>query len=107
LRDCVDMAMAYSKRGGVLVERYMSCDDIFAYYTFKDGEVFLSAIADRITTKKQGGFSSVCLGALYPSKHTALFLEKAQPSLARMFKGLQVKDGVLNIQFFVEDGNFF
>jgi biotin carboxylase len=107
LREGVDTALAHSKKGGVLVERYMSCDDILAYYTFKDGKVFLSAIADRITTKKQGGFSSVCMAAAYPSKYTELFLEGAQPSVAKMFEGLGVRNGVLNLQFFVEDGKFF
>jgi biotin carboxylase len=107
LLECIETAQAHSKRGGVLVERYMSCDDIFAYYTFKDGEVFLSAIADRITTKKQSGFSSVCLAAAYPSKYTTQFLEETQPSLSRMFEGLGVRNGVLNVQFFVEDGRFY
>ncbi len=107
LRDGLDTAFAHSKRGGVLVERYMACDDIFAYYTFKDGKVYLSAIADRITTKKQGGFSSVCLAAAYPSKYTELFLERAQPAMQRLFEGLGVNNGVLNVQFFVENGEFF
>ena len=107
LREGVDTAFAHSKRGGVLVERYMNCDDIFAYYTFKDGETYLSAIADRITTKKQGGFSSVCLAAAYPSKYTDSFLERSQPAMQRMFEGLEVRNGVLNVQFFVENGEFF
>ena len=47
----------------------MDCDDIVAYYTFKDGNIYLSAIADRITTKKQGNSSPVCIASIYPSKH--------------------------------------
>lgn len=90
-----------------MVERYMSCEDIFAYYTFKDGKAFLSAIADRITTKKQGKLSPVCIGALYPSRHVRSFLENGHPGLLRMFEGLGVRDGVLNVQFFVEGNQFF
>lgn len=107
LVECISTALAHSKKGNFLVERYMSCDDMLAYYTFKDGTAFLSAIADRITTKKQGNLSPVCIAALYPSKYTASFVEQAHPALLRMFQGLGVGNGVLNIQFFVEDGRFF
>jgi biotin carboxylase len=107
LLDCIKTAIAHSKRGGFLVERYMSCDDMFAYYTFKDGRAFLSALADRITTKRQGTFSPVCIAALYPSKYATLFTEEAQPALLRMFEGLGVSNGVLNVQFFVEGKNFY
>ena len=107
LVDCVKTAMAHSKKGRFLVERYMSCDDMLAYYAFKDGRAFLSAIADRITTKKQAGLSPVCIAALYPSKHADSFVQNAHPNLVRMFKGLGVRNGVLNLQFFVEDEKFF
>lgn len=107
LVECINTAKAHSKRGRFMVERYMSCEDIFAYYTFKDGKAFLSAIADRITTKKQGKLSPVCIGALYPSRHVRSFLENGHPGLLRMFEGLGVRDGVLNVQFFVEGNQFF
>ena len=107
LNSCVQTSLSYSKKGGVLVEQYMDCDDIFAYYTFKDGEIFLSAIADRITTKKQGQFSPVCIGALYPSKYAKFFYENVHPTLLPMFKGLKIMNGVLNIQFFVKDDIFY
>jgi biotin carboxylase len=107
LVECINTAKAHSKRGRFMVERYMSCEDIFAYYTFKDGKAFLSAIADRITTKKQGKLSPVCVAALYPSRHVRSFLENGHPGLLRMFEGLGVRDGVLNVQFFVESNQFF
>jgi biotin carboxylase len=107
LIDCIDTAIAHSKKGRFLVERYMACDDMFVYYTFKDGRAFLSASADRITTKKQGRYSPVCVAALYPSKHVGSFIERADPSLRAMFAGIGVKNGVLNIQCFVDDQQFF
>jgi biotin carboxylase len=105
--ECVENAITHSKKGRFLVERYMSADDMFAYYTFKDGRALLSAVADRITTKKQRKFSPVCIAALYPSKYAASFWENAHPSLLRMFEGLGVCNGVLNIQFFIEEDEFF
>ncbi|SDR00493.1 ATP-grasp domain-containing protein [Flagellimonas zhangzhouensis] len=102
--DSVKTALKFSKKGVVLVEKYMDCDDMAAYYTFKDGVAYISAISDRITTKKQGDASPVCIGAVYPSKHSDLFIEQVHPKLGELFKGLKIKNGVLNIQFFVENG---
>ena len=53
----------------------MDCDDMAAYYTFKDGIPYLSAISDRFTTKKQGDSSPVCIGAIFPSKYADLFVK--------------------------------
>lgn len=96
-------ALEFSKKGIVLVERYMDCDDMAAYYTFKDGKPFLSAVSDRLTTKKQGDASPVCIGAIYPSKYTDLYLNTVHPKLCELFEGLEIQNGVLNIQFFVEN----
>ncbi|WP_067035326.1 carbamoyl-phosphate-synthetase [Allomuricauda sp. CP2A] len=102
--ESVKTALKFSKKGVVLVEKYMDCDDMAAYYTFRNGIPYISAISDRITTKKQGDASPVCIGAVYPSKHSQLFIDQVHPKLCELFKGLKIQNGVLNIQFFVENG---
>jgi len=99
--------LKFSKKGGVLVEQFMNCDDMFAYYTFKDGKAYLSAIADRITTKKQGNLSPVCLGAIYPSKYSNYFIKNINPLMISFFEKLGIQNGVLNIQFFVKDNQYY
>ncbi|OZV69879.1 ATP-grasp domain-containing protein [Winogradskyella aurantia] len=107
LEDSIKTALKFSKKGVVLVERYMDCDDMAAYYTFRNGVPYLSAISDRFTTKKQGDSSPVCIGAIFPSKYTDAFVKTVHPQLCNLFKDLEVKNGVLNIQFFVENGEFY
>lgn len=107
LINSANIALSISKKGAFLTEKYMNCDDILAYYTFKNGEILLSAIADRITTKRQGASSPVCIAALYPSKYTEQFYNFIHPKMVEMFKGLKIKDGILSIQFFVDGGKFF
>jgi biotin carboxylase len=107
LVESIKTAIAHSKQGRFLVERYMACDDIFSYYTFVNGKAYLSAMGDRITTKKQGNLSPVCIAALYPSKYASAFVRKGNPALLKMFDGLGVRNGVLNIQFFVEGDTFY
>nr|WP_297915768.1 carbamoyl-phosphate-synthetase [uncultured Allomuricauda sp.] len=106
-QDSVKTAIKFSKKGIVLVEKYMDCDDMAAYYTFRNGVPYISAISDRITTKKQGDSSPVCIGAVYPSKYSKLFVTNVHPKLCELFKGLKIRDGILNIQFFVENNTFF
>ena len=107
LQNSIINAIKFSKKGGVLVEQYMNCDDIFAYYTFKDGKAYLSAIADRITTKKQGNLSPVCIGAIYPSKYSNHFIKNVNPLMISFFEKLGIKNGVLNLQFFVNDNQYY
>jgi biotin carboxylase len=105
--NSVKNALKFSKKGVVLVERYMDCDDMAAYYTFRNGMPYLSAISDRLTTKKQGDSSPVCIGAVFPSKYTDRFVKDVHPKLCELFEGLNVQNGILNIQFFVENNVFY
>ncbi|SHG36516.1 ATP-grasp domain-containing protein [Flagellimonas flava] len=105
----IEKALKFSKKGVVLVEKYMdeNCDDMCAYYTFKDGVPHLSATFDRTLTRKQGDSSPIALGTKYPSKYTKSFIDKVHPKLSQLFKSTNVQTGVINIQFFVENGEFY
>jgi biotin carboxylase len=100
----IEKALAFSRSGRFLVERYMDCDDFFINFTFKDGEFWPSAIADRYTCREQGNVSRVCLGATYPSKHVDSYFDTLHDKFCRMFKDLDVQNGVLMVSAFVEDG---
>ena len=100
-------AIQNSKKRTFITERLMQTDDMVAYYTFKNGEVFLSAIADRITTKKQGRNSPVCMASIYPSKHANRYYEYIHPQISKLCTGIGIKNGILAIQFFVEGNNFY
>ncbi len=103
----VAKALAVSIRKELLIEKFMQCDDMFVYYTFVNGVAHLSALADRHKTDKQGQFSSVCIAAEYPSRHTNRFVQEVHPKLVKMFQALGIQDGVLLIQFFVDDNTFY
>nr|WP_321413158.1 carbamoyl-phosphate-synthetase [uncultured Allomuricauda sp.] len=108
-KTTVKNVLKFSKKGVVLVEKYMDshCDDMAVYYTFKDGKPYLSATYDRYLTRMQGDSSPIAIGTVYPSKYTDLFVKDVHPKLSEMFKGLDIKTGVLNVQFFVENNVFY
>lgn len=107
LNKSIINAFKFTRSEHVLVEKLMSCDDLFCHYTFVNGEYFVTAIGDRYTTKKSQSGSKVCIGALYPSKHSEEFLEKVHPKLLDLFSYLELKNGIMNIQFFYENGEFY
>lgn len=107
IKIAVTKALGASKRSKFLVERFMECDDVGVYYTFQDGICSTSLVYDRYTTNEQHGVSKVCLGGTYPSKHINTFLNKTDKNLKKMFNALGVKNGVLMLSAFFENGEFY
>lgn len=107
LNNALKHAKENSKSKRVLVEKYMMCDDFFAYYTFLDGNIYLSATADRHKSRNNNLGSPVCIGATYPSKYHHEFVNGTNIKILRMLKNLDISDGVLNIQFFRDKKDFY
>lgn len=107
LIPAVKKALGASNKKRFLVERYMQCEDVGIYYTFKDGHCSVSCVFDRYTTSEQKGFSRVNLGSIYPSKHLDDYFERMHPNAVRMFESIGVQNGVLLIAGFYEDGEFY
>ena len=107
LKDHIDIAISNSKRKEYLVEKYMDCDDMLVYYTISDGVPYLSAAADRYTTKIQNVGSPVCSLARYPSKYLDSYIRDVHDKVVDLVADSGVKNGVLNIQFFVGGDQFY
>ncbi|MDE6874911.1 MAG: hypothetical protein K2P87_10700 [Lachnospiraceae bacterium] len=107
LGEAVKKALAASKKGRFIVEKYMQCDDMGMYYTFQDGVCTASCIYDRYTTDEQPGMSRVCLGGTYPSKHIGEYFRRMHDNACRMFREIGIRDGVLMLSAFYEDGEFY
>lgn len=107
LRKAVEIALAASNKKRFIVEKYMQCDDMGMYYTFKDGYCSASCIYDRYTTDEQPGLSRVCLGGTYPSKHLDKYFERMHNNAVRMFKETGIENGVLMLSAFYENGEFY
>ena len=107
LASAIEKALEYSYKKRFIVEKYMQCDDMGLYYTFKDGECSASCVYDRYTTDEQPGLSRVCLGGTYPSKHIEQYFERMHENACRMFKEIGIRDGVLMLSAFYEKGEFY
>lgn len=107
LKAGVQFALSKSLSKKVIVEKYMNCDDLFAYYSVLGGRAQLSMLADRYKSTKSGKLKSVCLYADYPSKHLGAFLEGVNSKIIRMIESLEIENGVLGIQVFYNGSEFY
>ena len=105
--EAVHKALGASHKKRFIVEKYMLCDDIGIYYTFKDGKCSLSCIFDRFTTNEQPGFSRVSLGGIYPSRHIEDYYARMHENAVRLFDAIGIKNGILLLQAFYENGEFY
>lgn len=99
-------ARQLSRSGHILLERYMECDDTAIHLTIQNGVPHVSAVVDRYTTDENPSGSRVCIGAVYPSRHTQLYRTTTHPRISRLLNSLGVRDGVLTMQAFVENSTF-
>lgn len=107
LNEGIKFAVEKSTQKRFIIEKFMKTEDLGVYYTFINGEVYLSAMYDRHKTFKDNVGSPVCIGAIYPSRLLNNFIKEIHPKLLNMFKNLEIENGVLNIQFFHENGIFY
>lgn len=107
LKAGVEKALNASKKKKFIVEKYMQCEDMGMYYTFKDGYCSASCIYDRYTTDEQPGLSRVCLGGTYPSKHLNDYFDKMHDNVLKLYKDIGIKNGVLMLSGFYENGEFY
>ncbi|WP_037272080.1 ATP-grasp domain-containing protein [Ruminococcus flavefaciens] len=107
LREGVAKALDASYKKRFIVEKYMQCEDMGMYYTFKDGVCSASCIYDRYTTDEQPGLSRVCLGGTYPSKHLNEYFNHMHDNALRMFREIGIENGILMLSGFYENGEFY
>ena len=107
LRVGIKFALDNSINKKIIVEKYMDCDDLFAYFSIIDGQVELAMLADRYKSTKTGRFNSVCLYANYPSKHLDSFLKETNSRFIEMIESLRIENAVLGIQVFYDGKNFY
>lgn len=97
-------ALSFSKSGEIIVEQYIEGDHVNIYYTLCEGEVYLSAMADRYV-KYLDKRAPLPNGLFHPSRYLKEYLETVDPLIKNMFTKLGMRNGLVFIQgFHTEDG---
>ena len=97
-------AKKYSRSGDIIIEKYMTGDEVVIYYIIQNGNPILVGMCDRYTNKEQKGVAQLPTSYIFPSKYLQNYEKNINPKVVHMFKSLGLENGTLFIQSFVENG---
>lgn len=108
LDEAVEIGRKASRTGKVLIERYMDGREVTVFWTFQDGNYYLSALANRHVKHNQGtDVIPLPVGYTFPSVYLPKYRAEVEDNCKRMFKHLSLKDGMMFMQCKVEDGTCY
>lgn len=100
-------ALTYSKSKHVIIEQLIQGQHINMYYTLIDGEIILSAMADRYVDYLDNKSAPLPVCLIHQSQYIEDYQKDTDFKVRNMFKGLGMKNGVAFVQGFrTNDGNF-
>ena len=108
LEEAVETGKEASKTGKVLIERYMDGREVTVFWTFQDGNYYLSALANRHVKHNQGtDVIPLPVGYTFPSVYLPKYRAEVEENCKRMFRHLGIRDGMMFMQCKVEDGTCY
>ena len=90
----------------VIVEKFLSGDEISATYSFVNGECQLSMLSQMFYNLEQKGLVPLPDAYIYPSKHLSKFLKVANKPIIEMLKSLGLKNGSVFISGIANENEF-
>ena len=88
-RDALEKSLSHK----VIVEQYLTGDEISATYTFIDGECRLSMLSQMYYNCEQVGMVPLPDAYIYPSQHLEKYKKEVDPKMIEMLKSTGLKNG--------------
>ena len=105
--EAKENALSFSKSKQILIEDYLTYREATAFYIFVEGKSYLAALADRHVTPVKDGVIRLPSGYTYPSPATAKFAAESDPKFTALFKELDIQNGIMFLQGFLDDDDRF
>lgn len=99
-------AMQYSFAKKILLEKYVRAKEVTIFYLLQDGNISLSAIADRHVANGSDSVIPLPVAYLFPSKHIDNYISNVNDNVIATFKSIGLKDGMIFIQAFIDEEKF-
>ncbi|MBQ3431215.1 MAG: ATP-grasp domain-containing protein [Clostridia bacterium] len=103
-------ALSFSKKGHVIVEKYINNDFVFSVkYVAYNGEIQLLLTSDSYIVDPIGRTALIANVTVFPSKLYKQYIQTVDPAVKKMFKTLGIQNGAFFMQALVnqEDGNIY
>lgn len=104
LKAAAKEAIGFSSAGKIIVEEYISGEEISAVYTICHGEITLSCLKEKYPVVGIMGLPNVYI---YPSKHLERYVKEVNGSVTQMLKSLGLQYGTLSLQGFANDSGIY
>lgn len=95
-----------SDSGRVLIEQYITAEELMVYYVVHDGQCTLSAMCDRIMQSFDSNITQLPIGYFYPSKYLTSFKQNSDIKFQKLIENLGIKNGLIAFQCFAQDDDF-
>ncbi len=101
-------ALKWSKKKEVIVEELITdADEVFFQYTIADGETSLTSCFTKVFVKTDNKNLILPIFHMYPSKYIDIYFRDVHEGVKKLFKALDVQNGVMTLQSFYKNGKFY
>ena len=101
-------ALKWSKKKEVIIEELITdADEVFFQYTIADGKTSLTSCFTKVFVKTDNKELILPIFHMYPSKYIDTYYKDVHQGAVDLFKALDVQNGVMTLQSFYKDGNFY
>ena len=107
LKKAIEEALRFSASKKVIVEQYVTGEEISATYTICNGNITLSCIKEKYPVAEQTGLMNMPNVYIYPSKHLDQYVEEINDHAIEMLKSLNLQFGSLFLQGFVNPSGIY
>ena len=99
LRDGYEKAVATSASDTAIIERFIDNDHgVELFYTVVNGNIHLTVTADRYTVRNGETTVPLPVAEVFPSRHRDEMLQKLDPAIREMLKGMGIQNGLVLVQ---------
>lgn len=99
-------ALNSSENSRVVIEEYITADEVMIFYTVHNGQCELSAMCDRIMQHFDPQITQLPTGYFYPSKYLPSFINNGDATYKKLIKNLGIENGLIGFQVFAHNGEF-
>ena len=99
----LEKALSFSKQKKIIVEKYLTGDEVCIYYVIQGGEVSFSAMCDRNTCHELEDVAQVPTAYIFPSKYLDGYCASIDASVKKMLKAMGIQNGVVFLQAFADE----
>ena len=99
-------SLKYSPSKHVLIEKFMTGKEATIFYYLHEGEIYLLGVSDRHMLKFSERLLQLPIGYTFPSVDQDSFIKEENENIKKMFRSLDMKEGMVFMQSFNENGKY-